>query len=944
MDHNPIHFMRTFTMLPNPRLVTQKSRNLFLAVSLCAFYGSVEAATLTITTNGTVSGAVSVVGPGGNVCNPNPGGGGGGGTCTFDYVAGTPLRLTANSPNTPGIFNSGTGDATFCAATSTCSFTIYDDSSITATFIPGGDFRSIQIDLLGDGKGNVGTDNTQCQNFELGSNVCTSYYGAGSVVTLEGRSVPGNIFEGFSGGTDDASACASTPCVFTLTVNSSIDASFAALTSVAVTPSTASASVGGQSTNFTAVGTFTNSATRSVSGLNESWRTQRPMSAPRFSLAAGVVNNRLYAVGGVPDVCLSEPCPFGPLAMVEMYDPVASGFGGIDSWTTRAPMLTPREGLAAAVVNGKVYALGGHTTGGGPVATLEAYDPTGNSWALKASMSGARSGLAAAVIDNVIYAVGGDEALGGDPSMPLNMLEAYDSVSNTWTTKTPMLNSRSGLAAAVVNGKLYAIGGDAGGSVEEYDPIANTWTTKAPMPNPGGAVAGGAIDGLIYVVAGSSGTVKVYNPATDAWATLGSMPSARRQFALGVFDGRLWAAGGLAGNDSSTPVATHEAFRPPEATWWSSNTAVATINQNTRTATGLSVGTSTISARTVGIDSGAQSATLTVTASGGGGGGGSQIYLGLPNSAFTQVGNPQWGCGSFFSQNTSGQWSVTVDYGDGVSESVPFTLAPQPGDPCVFPGGGTPTGVFSFNHAYTAADTFQVSVTVTRTGGTAPASQTGNFTIEVSEDGGGGGEGCAVVSTNFVAGSVPFSTVQMSLFDRSTGDLLFTEDVPLGTTELGSAPAGLYRAELSVPPGYIITPPEIDFDVICGEDLVLSAQISVADTTPPVIESVTPSPGVLGSPNHKMVEVAVNAQATDNVDGSPVCTIVSVSSNEPIVGPGDNTTPDWIITGPGTVTLRSERAGGGSGRVYTINVSCSDRAGNTSSHASQVLVPHDRRK
>jgi hypothetical protein len=982
-----------------------------LASCLCAFYGSVEAATLTITTDGTVSGAVSAIGPnGGPVCNPNPGGGGGG-TCTFTYAAGTPLRLSANSPNTPGIFHDGTGDAASCA-TSTCTFVINGDSSIIATFAAG-DFRSIQIDLLGDGKGNVGTNNSQCQNFELDSNVCTSYYGVGSVVTLEGRSVPGNIFEGFSGGTADAVGCGSTPCVFTLNVNSSIDASFAALTSVAVTPSSASANVGGLSPNFTAVGTFTNSATRSVSGLNESWRTKRPMSAPRFSLAAGVVNNRLYAVGGVPDVCLSEPCDFGPLATVEMYDPVASGFGGIDAWTTKTSMLTPREGVAAAVVNGRIYALGGHTTGGGPVETIEAYDPAANSWALKASMSGARSGLAAAVIDNIIYAVGGDAAVGGDPSMPLNTLEAYDSVSNAWTTKTPMLTARSGLAAAAVNGKLYAIGGDSAGTVEEYDPIADMWITKAPMPNPGGAVAGGAIDGLIYVVAASNGAVKVYNPATNAWATLGSMPSARRQFALGVLDGRLWAAGGLTGDAPATPVATHEAFRPPEATWWSSNTAVATINQFSRTATGLSVGTSTISARTVGIDSAGQSATLTVNTSGGGGGGGggSQIFLNGPDSAITQVGNPNWGCGSFFDQNASGgPWTVSVNYGDGSATEVLPLIIPMPS----VNGCGTGTGMFLFNHAYTAAGFFHVVVTVTNN---ALKSATDDFTIEAKQDDDDGDHGCAVVSTNLVAGSVPFSTVQMSLFDRTTGELLFTTDVPLGMTELGSAPAGLYRVEFSIPAGYIITPAHIDFDAICGEDVHLNAQITLADVTPPTlslnganpmtvegsssfvdpgatatdavdgdltsaisvtgtvntnvlgsytltyavsdqaghttsinrtvnvvdttrptIASVAPSSDSLGPPNHQMVPISVAVIATDAMDAAPACSITGVTSNEAVGA----TTPDWQFS-PNSllVNLRAERD---STRIYTIQVTCTDDSGNSSTGTTTVTVRHDNGK
>ena len=52
----------------------------------------------------------------------------------------------------------------------------------------------------------------------------------------------------------------------------------------------------------------------------------------------------------------------------------------------------------------------------------------------------------------------------------------------------------------------------------------------------------------------------------------------------------------------------------------------------------------------------------------------------------------------------------------------------------------------------------------------------------------------------------------------------------------------------------------------------------------------------------------------------------------------------WMITGPLTLNLRAERSGTGSGRVYTIIVSCTDDAGNTSTRATQVLVPHDKGK
>jgi hypothetical protein len=119
--------------------------------------------------------------------------------------------------------------------------------------------------------------------------------------------------------------------------------------------------------------------------------------------------------------------------------------------------------------------------------------------------------------------------------------------------------------------------------------------------------------------------------------------------------------------------------------------------------------------------------------------------------------------------------------------------------------------------------------------------------------------------------------------------------------------------------------------------------VRVVDTTPPTINSVTASPNVLWPPDHNLVPIAVGVSVTDVCDPSASCHIVSVSSNEPINGIGDgNTSPDWVITGPLSVQLRAERAGDGTGRVYTITVECADASGNTAKKTVTVSVPHDQ--
>ena len=70
------------------------------------------------------------------------------------------------------------------------------------------------------------------------------------------------------------------------------------------------------------------------------------------------------------------------------------------------PMPTARESLAAAAVNGKIYAIGGGNSFG-VLSTVEVYDPASNTWSTAASMRTARTELAAADANGLIYAIGG---------------------------------------------------------------------------------------------------------------------------------------------------------------------------------------------------------------------------------------------------------------------------------------------------------------------------------------------------------------------------------------------------------------------------------------------------------------------------------------------------------------------------------------------------------
>ncbi|HEV2802889.1 MAG TPA: alpha-amylase family glycosyl hydrolase [Pyrinomonadaceae bacterium] len=121
----------------------------------------------------------------------------------------------------------------------------------------------------------------------------------------------------------------------------------------------------------------------------------------------------------------------------------------------------------------------------------------------------------------------------------------------------------------------------------------------------------------------------------------------------------------------------------------------------------------------------------------------------------------------------------------------------------------------------------------------------------------------------------------------------------------------------------------------------VATQTVKLDLTPPVISGASANPSVLSSPNHKMRDVTVDYQASDNFS-TAACTL-TVTSNEPVDGADDgDTAPDWEVLDAHRIRLRAERSGAGTGRVYTVTITCADAAGNTSNRAVTVAVPRGR--
>ena len=119
----------------------------------------------------------------------------------------------------------------------------------------------------------------------------------------------------------------------------------------------------------------------------EEWKRKADMPTPRCALNAAVVSNMIYVMGGANNYGfhLSQ----GAMATLEIYNPQT------DKWSKGPDMPTPRYSFTAGVVNGKIYVVGGASERDRrgklitvSVKTVEVFDPATNAWQKYADVDG----------------------------------------------------------------------------------------------------------------------------------------------------------------------------------------------------------------------------------------------------------------------------------------------------------------------------------------------------------------------------------------------------------------------------------------------------------------------------------------------------------------------------------------------------------------------------
>ncbi|MXV84378.1 hypothetical protein F4X88_14955 [Candidatus Poribacteria bacterium] len=288
---------------------------------------------------------------------------------------------------------------------------------------------------------------------------------------------------------------------------------------------------------------------------------------------------------------------------VVMLSHFAIGDAAANEWRVISELPTPRGEFATAVVDRKIYLIGGTPLENlrgvrrenepgiwkGPfgMTLVEVYDPQTNTWQRLTDMPTVRSGAKAAVVNGKIYVLSG--RVGKDRQAVnlkvLKVVEMYDPQTDTWVRKQDMSRHRMAFGIGVIAGKIYTIGGTTDAKpgdpwrvdlVEVYDPATDTWAKRADMPTRRRAVKAAVIRDTLYAIGGGGwppagaggpflGTIEVYEPRINRWTKRPEMPNPRTVFFSVVIDEKIYLIGGLrAGDSHPAPI---EVYEPATERW-----------------------------------------------------------------------------------------------------------------------------------------------------------------------------------------------------------------------------------------------------------------------------------------------------------------------------------------------------------------------------------------
>ncbi|HET6246492.1 MAG TPA: carbohydrate-binding protein [Tepidisphaeraceae bacterium] len=253
-------------------------------------------------------------------------------------------------------------------------------------------------------------------------------------------------------------------------------------------------------------------ATTSAEAYNpttDQWTILAPMPVPTTHMGISTDGTYIYIVGGYT---------YDPKTTWQTFGTTNSWRYDIatNTWSAFVPLPAARGAGDMEYLDGYLHFFDGVTGANKtPESThwmlnLGAANPQ---WVLSTPTPFSRNHFSGAVLDGKIYLMGG-RLVGGDLSNPSNLCLTWDPNNpGVWTPIASLPQIRALAVSAVIDGKIFLAGGTTTSytpidTVIMYDPTTNTWSNQTPIPATRLAPCGGAVGDLIVVTTGLSQTLQ----------------------------------------------------------------------------------------------------------------------------------------------------------------------------------------------------------------------------------------------------------------------------------------------------------------------------------------------------------------------------------------------------------------------------------------------------
>ncbi|MBM1105618.1 ThuA domain-containing protein [Aurantibacter crassamenti] len=230
-------------------------------------------------------------------------------------------------------------------------------------------------------------------------------------------------------------------------------------------------------------------------------------------------------------------------------------------WSELTNSTYSKEDAQRVKVENKLFVFTGVLSDSIPSSVTEVYDTATDTWSIGAPMPTAVSDMAAVTVNDEIWLIAGikNDSL----AITTNLVQVYNTITNTWSVGPQLPSARSAGAAAFENDKIHYFGGLMSDGVTNLDEhlvldisdITAGWQIASNLPNPRSHISAAVVDGKIYALGGQNvltdsvqnhNFLDEYNPVSDAWIRKADLPAARSNFQTGtiVHNNKIIIVGG----------------------------------------------------------------------------------------------------------------------------------------------------------------------------------------------------------------------------------------------------------------------------------------------------------------------------------------------------------------------------------------------------------------